>query len=265
MSRNNMQICRCCLRVLKKEESWLQTNENTCEIFRKFIGLSLLPGIICEKCYQNLRSFEVFQREIRRMHDEIGGRMQVRQETGYFPVTQASEELMEESDMVQALLANGDGLVEAVLAEVEENVDAVLTEVEENDDDVIFISEGPQMPIDLDPQPKPDALEIIYKCDHCTAVSAQKEIIIRHIKQSHVFRCGTCAKVCPTEELIKEHDLKRHKAVVEASSGSKRKQSMKTVRLTAENLQFRMHTSPHGIRRPRRTLSQIARDEIDGI
>jgi uncharacterized C2H2 Zn-finger protein len=261
MSRNNTQICRCCLKILRNTESRLQTNKKTSDIFKNFIGVSLLPGIICGKCNLNLLSFDAFQREVKRKHDEIGGSVQIKQErpeltSEYFAVP--AEEMIEAVLMDEEEMQDANGLVEAVLAmdhmdepdpvpNQQEQQPEQQHDSESGDEDVIEVPQEPQVPIDLDdisdePQPKAKAPEeILFKCDHCTAVSKKKEVIVRHIKQSHTFKCEACGKVYPTEERLKAHDQRIHKVV-----GNRRKQSMTAVRTTEEQMKFRLKTKPYG-------------------
>ncbi|KAG5668055.1 hypothetical protein PVAND_016011 [Polypedilum vanderplanki] len=263
MSLRNTQICRCCLRVLKNTESRLQTNKKNSEIFKNFIGISLLPGIICGKCNLNLLTFDAFQQEIKRKHEEIVKNVVIKQEkdepakSELFAVP-IGEEMIEAVLMDEGEeLVDGTEMVEAVLAEepdensqkAEENSnDENQASNSEEDEDVILLPQEPQVPIDLDEisdepqQSKPKAPEeIIFKCDHCTAVSAKKEVIVRHIKQSHTFKCETCSKVYPSEERLKGHIMRTHAVV-----GNRRKQSMVEKRSTDENLRFRMKSKPYG-------------------
>ncbi|CAG9812224.1 unnamed protein product [Chironomus riparius] len=256
MSKNNNTICRCCLKVLLGTESRIQTTNKTREIFSNFIGSSLLPGIICGKCNINLLTFDAFQKEIKRKHEELTT-VKIKEEPGQMMVDNENEELIEgilfeedEADEDQNVVSVAD-LVQTSLESPEHYQSPEHHTGSSDDDDendVICIPQVPQVPIDCDAisdepkEAKPDEpKEIIFKCDHCTAVSAKKEVIIQHIKQSHSFKCVACGKVYPKKERLDSHIMRVHNA----AGGSKRKQSLKPM-VTEDQLRFRLKSKPYG-------------------
>jgi hypothetical protein len=121
---------------------------------------------------------------------------------------------------------------------------------DDDDDDVIVVPQEPQVPIDLDeisdePEQKKAKVQeetTMYKCEHCTAVSSKKEIIVSHIRHSHTFPCTECGKVFPSTERLKHHEMRNHSLL-----GNKRKQSLKPTNLTLEDrLKFRLKAKPYG-------------------
>lgn len=250
MSRNNNTICRCCLKLLKGTESRLQTTNKTREIFLNFIGSSLLPGIICSKCNINLLTFDAFQKEIKRKHEELTTVVKIKEEPGLMAV---EDELIEgivfeegEADEDEQVVSVAD-LVQTTFEPPEPN-DSSSSDDKGDENDVICIPQEPQVPIDIDAisdepnESKPEGpKEIIFKCDHCTAVSAKKEVIIQHIKQSHSFKCEGCGKVYPKKERLDSHILRVHNP----AGGNKRKQSLKPLQ-TEEQLKFRLKSKPYG-------------------
>ena len=258
MSRNNNLICRCCLKLLNPTESRIQTTNKTREIFINFIGSSLLPGIICGKCNINLLTFDAFQREIKRKHEELATTVKVKEEPQPDPepmMVEAEKEELIEGIIFEEGGADEDETVVSV-AELEKSSAEPQKSPEphtgssddDGENDVCFVPQEPQVPIDLDaisdePQEaKPEEpKEIIFKCDHCTAVSSKKEVIIQHIKQSHSFKCVACGKVYPKKERLDSHIMRVHNV----ASGNKRKQSLKPMQ-TEDQLKFRLKSKPYG-------------------
>lgn len=260
MSKNNNTICRCCLKLLHTTESRIQTTNKTREIFSNFIGSSLMPGIICGKCNINLLTFDAFQKEIKRKHDELTTVVKIKQEPGQMMVDNENEELIE-----GIIFEEGDANEEENTVSVAE-LEQSSTEPqkspeshkspepqtgssdEDDENEVTFVPQEPQVPIDIDAisdeikEAKPEEpKEIIFKCDHCTAVSAKKEVIIQHIKQSHSFKCEACGKVYPKKERLDSHIMRVHNV----AGGSKRKQSLKPMQ-TEDQLRFRLKSKPYG-------------------
>lgn len=265
MSVTNIQICRCCLKFLRTTDSRIQTNAKTKEIFADFIGVQLVQGVICGKCNINLLTFDAFQKEIRRKHDEISGKSSKQKHDSEmeYLATSIDTRTEQQEQMIEAVLVeegdetDSDDDVEkqppTVAIKLEPNSKTSQAQPIDDDDDdendVIMIPQEPQVPIDCDeisdePQPKrKQPEEVIYKCDHCTAVSSKKDVIIRHIRQSHTFKCEICARVYPTPERLGVHELREHPTPWAASN--KRKQSLKPMKLE-DKLKFRLKSRPYG-------------------
>lgn len=268
MSKNNSHICRCCLKVLSPMESRIQTTNKTREIFTNFIGSGLMPGVICGKCNINLLTFDAFQKEIKRKHEFLAMNMKIKDEpveTKKPRQQQQQQPAEEEEELIEGIIfeeANEEDEEMVTVAQLVEtqlepekpetsqsqNSSSSAGDDDDDENDVIVIPQEPQIPIDLDsisddPQePKPkEPEEIIFKCDHCTAVSSKKEIIIQHIKQSHTFKCEQCGKVYPNEARMLSHVMRVHNV----ATGNKRKQSLKPMQ-TEEQLKFRLKSKPYG-------------------
>ncbi|XP_070509112.1 serendipity locus protein delta-like [Chironomus tepperi] len=250
MSKSNNTICRCCLKVLNGIESRIQTTNKTREIFSNFIGTTLLPGIICSKCNINLLTFDAFQKEIKRKHEELTTIVKIKEEPDNEELIEGIIFGEEDADDDENVISVAE-LVQTSLEpqkSPESHKSPTGSSDDDDENDVICIPQEPQVPIDIDaisdePQEaKPDEpKEIIFKCDHCTAVSAKKEVIIQHIKQSHSFKCEACGKVYPKKERLDSHISRVHNA----AGGSKRKQSLKPMQ-TQDQLKFRLKSKPYG-------------------
>jgi uncharacterized C2H2 Zn-finger protein len=217
----------------------------------------LLPGIICGKCNINLLTFDAFQKEIKRKHEELTTIVKIKEEPGQMMV---DDELIEGIVFEEGEADDDENIVSAAelvqtsmepqkSPEPYQSPDHQTGSSDDDDEnDVICIPQEPQVPIDIDAisddpkEAKPDEpKEIIFKCDHCTAVSAKKEVIIQHIKQSHSFKCEACGKVYPKKERLDSHIMRVHNA----AGGSKRKQSLKPMQ-TEDQLRFRLKSKPYG-------------------
>lgn len=222
-------------------ESRIQTTNKTRDIFRNFVGHNLVPGIICSKCNINLLTFDAFQKEIIRKHEDL---LKIKQE-----VVQMETEIKGE-ELIEGIIFEEDvaGQLEATTSDTVNQTSSFNEEDDEND--VIVLPEEPQVPIDLDAISDDPAAEdandnapeeILYKCDHCTAVSSKKDVIVKHIKQSHTFRCEQCGKVYPKMERLESHINRVHNA----AAGNKRKQALRPIG-TEDQLRFRLKQRPYG-------------------
>lgn len=230
-------------------ESRIQTTNKTRDIFYGFIGTRLLSGIICSKCNINLLTYDAFQKEIQRKHEEL---IKVKSEKIEVPMETDKEEFItgivfEEADEEEATVTVSKLLEPAAQPSTSEPQNGSSAE-DDDENDVICIPQEPQVPIDLDSisdepaEPKqkvPD--EILYKCDHCSAVSSKKEVIVQHIKQSHSHKCEQCGKVYPKQERLDAHVARVHNV----GGGNKRKQALGTVK-NDEQLRFRLKQKPYG-------------------
>jgi hypothetical protein len=79
-----------------------------------------------------------------------------------------------------------------------------------------------------------------FKCEHCTVHSRSRELVIRHIKEMHAFRCTVCLKIFPTQHKLAKHQESTHN-MTQCEDGGRRKQKLqaKTEEVPAA---FRMHT-----------------------
>lgn len=264
---NRILTCSCCLKSILSTESRIQTNNKTHDIFNKFIGITLPIGILCSKCNINLLTFDAFQQEIKRKHEEKQASAVKKPEIKLInprkrvaiisddDVANKSEDLVKhepEEEIIDCPAANEaiptTSNDESFSNESTHIDDENQIDLDSDNDDVIEIPTEKQEPIDLDeisdePEPKKQSepKETIYKCEHCTSTSSKKEIIIAHIKKSHTHKCIICEKVYPTEDRLRSHEMRVHGSLI----GNKRKQALVPLKLQ-DQLKFRLKSKPFG-------------------
>jgi hypothetical protein len=148
-----------------------------------------------------------------------------------------------------------------------ENEDIFEKDDDDDDDDVIWQPNEETLPIDLDEleelskdeeakkkkeeDKKKEPNSVMFKCEHCSAVSSKRSIIVEHIKGSHSYQCVICARIYPTESRLRAHEERVHFP----EKGTRRKQALKKRENVDDTVSFRMRAKLQGRPWPSRFMN----------